>query len=292
MERDELARLLDRALTMLPLATRRMLIESYVHDTPQAEMAARLGVSEGAVAMRLRRGKLALRRLLTYDRRSGAASYSVSAPGIDGWQGTSLWCSVCGQRRLVGRVTHVPATLTLRCPACCAEPGVNHTQGAVAMLPGGSISYAAAQAQLSAAAHRYFRRRLTERTVPCDACGYPAPVRLTLPPGVSPLLHDGYGVHVHCAICDALSWTTLGGLALCLPEGQRFWREHRRIRTLPTRSVTVAGRAALVTRFESVTGWAALDVIHARETYEVLAVHGTPRPATACIDGGGDVISP
>lgn len=292
LERDELARLLDRALALLPPATRRVLIESYVHESPQAEVAARLGVSEGAVAMRLRRGKLALRRVLTYERRSDTASYSISVPGLDGWQETSLWCSVCGQRRLVGRVTRAPITLTLRCPVCCRDPGVNHTQGAVAARPDGSISYPAAQARLSAAAHRYFRRGLAERMAPCAVCGHPTTVRLALPPGASTLPpDDGHGIHVYCAACGALSWTTLAGLALCLPESQHFWREHRRIRTLPPRSVEVAGRAALVTRFESIAGRVALDVIHARETYEVLAVHGTPRPAALRAEGTGGATS-
>jgi RNA polymerase sigma factor (sigma-70 family) len=61
LERHELAQLLDRALALLPPVTRQIQIESYVEESPQAEVATRLRLSEGAVAMRLRRGKLALR---------------------------------------------------------------------------------------------------------------------------------------------------------------------------------------------------------------------------------------
>jgi len=40
--------------------------------------------------------------------------------------------------------------------------------------------------------------------------------------------------------------------------------------------VEVAGRAALVTRFESVTGSATLAVVSARDTFETLSVDGAP----------------
>ncbi|MEO7001577.1 MAG: RNA polymerase sigma factor, partial [Ktedonobacterales bacterium] len=49
LERYELATLLDRALGLLPTETRAALVASYVDELPQAEVAARLGVSEGAL---------------------------------------------------------------------------------------------------------------------------------------------------------------------------------------------------------------------------------------------------
>jgi RNA polymerase sigma factor (sigma-70 family) len=64
LERDELAALLDRALVLLPVETRQALVQRYIEALPQAEVAARLGMTEGAVAVRLHRGKVALRRIL------------------------------------------------------------------------------------------------------------------------------------------------------------------------------------------------------------------------------------
>src|SRR5258707_6257256 len=86
LERDELARLLDRALALLPAETRQVLIARCVEESPQAEVAARLGVSEGAVAVRLQRGKLALRRVLAGELRAEAADFGMFAPGPAGWQ--------------------------------------------------------------------------------------------------------------------------------------------------------------------------------------------------------------
>jgi RNA polymerase sigma factor (sigma-70 family) len=89
VERRELAELLERALTTLPEETRAVVVARLLRDEPQARVAATLGVSEGSVAMRLRRGKLALRRVLaaelhraavtTYGRRRSHATPTTGA---------------------------------------------------------------------------------------------------------------------------------------------------------------------------------------------------------------------
>ncbi len=44
--------------------------------------------------------------------------------------------------------------------------------------------------------------------------------------------------------------------------------------TLPEREIEVDGRAAIVTCFQSVTGQSRLDVVSARDTFELIAVYG------------------
>jgi hypothetical protein len=83
-------------------------------------------------------------------------------------------------------------------------------------------------------------------------------------------------MHLRCDRCGCAHDLTLAGLALWSPAGRCFWRAHLRLRTLPEREVEAAGRAALVTSFESVTDGARLDVVSARDTYEILSVHGAP----------------
>ena len=80
------------------MSTRAALIGSYVEETPQAELAARLGLSEGALRVRLHRGKLALRQALT-------PANAIDAQ--DGWQATRIWCPFCGSRRLESRLKKV-----------------------------------------------------------------------------------------------------------------------------------------------------------------------------------------
>src|SRR5690348_10801534 len=65
LERKELVELLDRALALLPAETRTILVKRYVEESPLQEVADQLGLNVSATAMRLQRGKLALRRVLS-----------------------------------------------------------------------------------------------------------------------------------------------------------------------------------------------------------------------------------
>ena len=71
----------------------------------------------GLCEARLRRGKLALRRILTTDLRDEAVSQGLIAPDDAGWQQTRLWCADCGERRLLGRFGEA-GDLQLDCPSC------------------------------------------------------------------------------------------------------------------------------------------------------------------------------
>ena len=81
-------------------------------------------------------------------------------------------------------------------------------------------------------------------------------------------------MHVRCATCDGLTWTSLGSLALGLPEGRRFWRRYPRIYALPEREVEVNGNAAIVKSYGERGGIACFDVVFARSTLDVLRVYG------------------
>src|SRR6266542_3755898 len=118
LERGELAALLDRAMGLLPPETRRVLYEQVVAESPLAETALRLGLSQGAVAMRLQRGKLALRQLLVTEFRREAVGLGLIEEAAESWQETRIWCQACGQRRLLGRLSPNRHEFWLRCSAC------------------------------------------------------------------------------------------------------------------------------------------------------------------------------
>ncbi len=122
LERKELIELLDRALSQLPVETRTALIQHYVEESPLAEIAAQLGMNASAVAMRLQRGKLVLRRALTKEMGQDMARYGAYATGDD-WETTPLWCQSCGQRRLLGQRDPNEGKLLLKCPMC--NPGAD-----------------------------------------------------------------------------------------------------------------------------------------------------------------------
>jgi RNA polymerase sigma factor (sigma-70 family) len=266
LEREDLARLLDRAMALLPPETRAALIQRYIEEFPQAEIAERLGVSEGAVEARLHRGRLALRRVLTTDLREEAASYGLRVSAGDGWEETRVWCPVCGRRRLLGLFTD--SEFALRCPDCDPAPDRFYARTGQMELLAGLKGYKPAYNRCMEWMDRYFRSALRFRSAPCIKCGSPAPLR----PSTSESI--GHYFAVECAVCGFASIASLAGLVQALPEGRRFWRENPRMRTLPESKVEVEGHPAILTTFESVSDSSRLVVVSRRDNFDVLSVHG------------------
>ena len=268
LERDELAATLDQALNHLSAATRAVVLARLQDDVPQAEVAQRLGMSEGAVALRLLRGRLALRRALT----AGAAHEDTHTAG---WRETSMWCTVCGQRRLEGRLDLARQELILRCPACdrgSAEPFCHHISHQ--RLFDGVSGFKPAYSRLLRWGSAYYRVALTTGQAACHHCGHPAPLRKG-----APGLSDGDAMaatffHIACARCGfPANNASLDFLLLALPESRRYWREHPRMRRLSPLTMETDGRPALLAGFESVTGGARLEAVVTRDTFDVLSVH-------------------
>lgn len=278
LEREDLAALLDRALALLSPTTRAVLLQHFVDELPQAVIAEHLGLTEGAVAVRVHRGKLTMRRLLASpDFRPMAVAHGLAVPPDDGWTETRIWCPHCGRRRLVGRMSTSHRDYGIRCPDCFRTPGRNHCTDP-ALLIADLTGFKPAMSRVMAWAGAYFRRALVDGGAPCPACGRFARLH-RVPPRTQPVEpRDRRGVHVWCEAC-ALAWDLrFAELVLWLPEGRQFWRENPRIRHLPEREVEAEGRPALVTTFESVTGAARFTVVSAADTYEVLGVHRSPAP--------------
>jgi RNA polymerase sigma factor (sigma-70 family) len=285
LERDELAHLLDRALALLPPETRAVLVARYVEDSPHAEIAARLGLTADVVSMRLSRGKLLLRRALTTDLHAEATAYGFCDPATDGWQQTRVSCPQCGEHRLTMRFPGPPGTVSFRCPACHADPAMTGsdyrlTNAHFARLIGALAHPRTILKRTSAWAHDYFTPAIEARAAVCTNCGRPAQVRLSPHEDTAALVTDPHLVYVHCEACGEETSTSFGGLVATLPEVQRFWAEHRRMRTvLPEHEIDVAGQPALVTRLESLTNAARLDVMSRRDTLTVIGIHGAPASA-------------
>jgi RNA polymerase sigma-70 factor (ECF subfamily) len=276
LERDELVALLDRALTLLPTETRQALIGSYVHELPQAELAERLGLSEGALRVRLHRGKLAMRRALATDLREDATAMGIALPDAPQWQETRIWCPFCGQNRLKTRVDQSTGSYAFHCAGSCnpylAVVGAARHSPLVGELS--SPKSILTRHCLTLATE--YREALAEAAVlTCPTCGRPLPVRQWMPGEAIPVPQWLYGIHMTCATCGEI-WdnATPWHLTMDTPEALHFWRRHPRMRALPTREIEAGGRPALVTGFESLDDHARLELVSARDTYEVLRVFG------------------
>jgi RNA polymerase sigma factor (sigma-70 family) len=276
LERAELADLLDRALALLPAESRRVLVEKYIDELPLGEIAEKLGISTGAVAVRLHRGRLALQRVLTTELRDAATSYGMNSPTNDGCQETRIWCPICGQRRLVGRFVSSTGELALRCAACTPAPDTYIIYARLPELMHGIKSYKPALSRLMAWSDDYYRRGRVDRIVPCMFCGHPTHLRNGLPSNAPQVLQQINSLYITCEQCGETTSTAHAAIALSLPEGQRFWKAHPKIHLQSATTIDSAGSSAIVSSFASLTDSARFDVVTTRDTVEVIGVHTYP----------------
>lgn len=277
LERHELAELLDRALGLLPPVTRAVLVQRYMEDWSHAAIALQLGISEGAVRVRLHRGQRALRRILQTDLRQQAISYGLIVPeNEERWRETRIWCPGCGKRRVAGLFSRGTGEFALTCPVCNSgpEPGLARTKLSAFPEVFGSVTrIKPAYFRLMAFADRTTQEGLRTGLVPCARCGRMGVLRRGMPASHGVDQVNAPGVHIVCVHCCWLSWAYLDGLVLQGAAMRQFWREHPRMYALPPERVEVEGRPAIVYRARSRRGSGGIDVISALDTYEELAVY-------------------
>lgn len=275
LDRDQLAALLDQALRLLTPRTRAVVLARLLDGTPQAEVALRMGLSEGAVALRLLRGRLALRRALA-PAIIATQEATDSAMGASGWRETGIWCLLCGQRRLEGRLDLARQELILRCPSCdhgSTAPFCHHLSHQ--RLFDGVSGLKPAYSRLLRWGGVYYGDALRKGHASCQHCGRPAPLFKGLPGESGADGENGLQFfHIACASCGyPTNNASLDFLLLARPEAQRYWREHPRVRRFIPRAMEAQGRPALLAGFGSMTDSSRLEAIVARDTFDVLSVH-------------------
>jgi RNA polymerase sigma factor (sigma-70 family) len=272
VERSELADLLVRALQLLPAPTRRVLVARYVQELPYASIAEQMGLREGTVKVQAHRAKLALRQVLTTRFREEAAAYDFVTPEAVGWQTTGIWCPLCGQRHLEGKLDVARGDFVLQCPACVAEAGVYTSYTSMPSWFRGVTGFKPALNRVMRWVNAYYQPAPRHHSAPGIFCGwsralFSSPVESQAEPQ-----HRARGMLVCCAPCDQGGTMRLSNLVLYQPQAWQFWRDHPRLRLVEERLIEHQGRAALVTGFRSITEPVQLEVVLAQETYEVLAI--------------------
>ncbi|HAG97631.1 MAG TPA: hypothetical protein DCL75_01890 [Ktedonobacter sp.] len=106
------------------------------------------------------------------------APYHLPIP-TDVWEETPLWCSYCGQQRLLGKRTLAEGELLLKCPAC--SPGADEALS-VNHIPQlqGVKGYKPLLYRLRAWCDHYYRTGLANGFVVCETCGHTMPVSISL----------------------------------------------------------------------------------------------------------------
>jgi hypothetical protein len=285
LEQAERAELLDRALGALPAVARELLVQRYVEEKPLEEIGARHGLKESALNVRLHRSRAALRHLLlspTY--RAEVAAYGLTngmGEEKTEWQETRLWCPRCGKHRLLGRFTSDSAApfFRVRCVGCKEMLGPDfsslHASLDFQKVLGDVKGFKPALNRIHSWWWEYEQRALRERHGACLSCGKDAPVVFTPPPGTPKRFVHLLAFFISCPHCGRIGGPSPLGVAMMHPQTQRFWKRHPRIRgNMPRCGVRLEnGRACVVARFESVNENAAIEVLSARDTAEILEIH-------------------
>jgi RNA polymerase sigma factor (sigma-70 family) len=272
LERDDLARLLDRALALLPPVTRAVLIERYIHESPYAEIAERLGLSEEALAQRLHRGKLTLRRLLSTDLQAEATSI-IPQIKDEQEQGTSIWCPMCNNARLI-KYTGPSSLVGFQCPACWHIACLDRPEVWGALQNPKAIL----NRQIQVLGQYYWQAVDTLQTQ-CIWCQSPARVQIVqaedIPVNQLRDFHLSTCIYIACTRCSYQEYNSLPHMTLDVPEARQFWRKHPRMHWLPAQEIDHGGVPALVGSFQSAVDSARLDVIMHSSTLRVLGIYET-----------------
>jgi hypothetical protein len=219
--------------------------------------------------VRLHRGKLALRKVLTTTLRAEAAAFGL-VPGDAPWQPTRLWCPTCGSQKLLGKLDADAGDLYLRCPRCRAddEIDVQETQGLWREM-NGARGFRTAFRRLAEWADGYYRPGLLRGWVPCARCG----VHVTPTIVRADQWDGGYFIDASCPHCGGTNYQSLNGSLWCTPEGQAFWRAHDQIRMTLPRSLDAEGTPALVLGLEAMQTHARLDFVVALDNFRLLQIY-------------------
>ncbi len=210
--------------------------------------------------------------------------YTPDVAMVD-WEVTPLWCYICGQQRFLGQRDPIEGKLLFKCPLCSPDPDELLNKNYLPVLKG-IRSYKSLYSRLATWCDRYYRSGLKTGSAACIQCGRTIPALIQSPENFPAWMRntkdmrmwmrqpDARYVAIACEQCASASITSLEALILESLAGQQFLRAHTRIRTLPTQHLEYNGRTALLTRFESITNTASLEVISDYETYETLASGG------------------
>lgn len=285
LSRQDMEQLLDKALGTLSQASRQLVEMCYLLELPRPEVAARLGISSGALETRLHRIRRQLRHILNGPLRKEAEGlgFALDETVVEGWQDTRLWCPLCASHRLQGLFVHVEAegpNLHLRCPSCSQQYGQDtvHSMGLVSLA--GLRAFRPAWKRTMQGLTDLMMQSLAQGLHPCLYCRKPAFVSVEggedgtiFPAGPYP-----FWIHMQCTHCgravdasgDVPSIDQL--VYWSHPLTRQFVQQHPRWQSTPGRWVESAGESAIHFQLSTVEGNDCLTVVVHRQTLRILTL--------------------
>lgn len=278
LERDELGELLRQALTTLPSETRRLLLARLFDEASYQVLADQFGLRESTAMVRLHRAKRRLRQLLVDHCFPEISVYDLLGRTPTAPETFDLFCPLCGHARLVGRFDAASGALVLRCPVCQAgrtETVANAIDPMTMATAKGATSTEEALYRVMQRIYDHYAAAATSTTTTCLHCGAALPLRRQGAHAPAALdapawFRRSRGFYTRCPVCGKASAMGLRSLARCSSPGRQFWARHPRMRTLPGRDITYHGRPAVLITLESLDDASRLDLVFARENYQLL----------------------
>lgn len=283
LSRQDLVTLLDRALDVLPIETRRLVEMCHLRGLPHSEVAARLGIASGTLDTRLSRARRQLHQALNGPLRHEAVAFGLALDDErpESWEETRLWCPVCARSRLQGAFMAFEGpdggpNLHLRCPACARRYGRDaiHTMGLIPLT--GLRSYRPAWKHAMQGLSDHMARALQSGHYNCGNCGKPASVKVAAARGgVSPL---PFHIRMRCASCgqdDDLSGGFPGVDQIVYwshPLTRQFVLEHDHWRSQFSELVERDGALTIPLTLSDANSGARVTVLAERHTLRVLTL--------------------
>lgn len=285
LHQEDMETLLDRALNYLPASARQLVELSYLRNLPQRETAAQLGITQGALELRLHRIRRELKQVLSTELREDALAFGlpVSEEIGSGWRESREWCNFCGRHRLLGvfeELVHGRVNFRLRCPACSPKFGGDiYSTGGLVPLAGTKSFHPALKRLISFLKQHYahdYAAALQQGWHPCPSCHQPVPVELA-PPGEAPgAFPSQWCIVFTCSTCGRIAspaaFAAYWAHPTATPLALQFIEEHPRWIIEPDMATSYDGQSALQFRLADHTGGAQLSIYASTQTLHVLGV--------------------
>ena len=291
LHRQDLELLLDRALGELAPGARTLVELCYLASVPQREVAERMGLTLGALELRLHRTRRALRRVLSAPLRADALALGLALEGepggepgeVEGWRETREWCNFCGRQRLRGVFEPMAdgrVNMRLRCPDCSRHFGgdIYNTGG---MTPlGGTHTFRPALKRLIAFLKRHYAQdysaALRRGWQECPSCGRPVPIRLAPPDQTFNAFPYQWRLVFDCSTCGHIispaAFATYWGGQQASAVALQFIEAHPRWILEPDVLSSFEGSPALRFRLSDVASRARLTIFSDAATLRPLAL--------------------
>jgi RNA polymerase sigma factor (sigma-70 family) len=276
LNRQDLAVLLDRAMNHLPASARQALEMYYFAEMSQREIALQLGMAINTLEVRLHRARRQLRQVLNGQLRADAEAFGLSLDNETAdqvWRETSIWCCICGRRRLQGLFAPQPegdVGLRLRCPGCSPIAGTDliHTGNIVSFAD--VRSFRPAFKRVLQMVPAFYAQAFAAGYQQCPDCKQLAPFGDIEPEQLPAPFYRRLGIALACPSCGKSTYSIF---ALCIsyPPASQFVLQHERCILEPEELIEYEGQAAILASISDVLSSAQVTLILDRQTLQLLA---------------------